>query len=70
MGDDPKEKTLEEVSKARSMGISVSLVGINLDREGKELSRRIVELGGGRLYSIKNLSDVGSVILEDYYSVI
>lgn len=69
VGNKPEDELLAEVSKARSMGISVSLVGIDLEKEGKELSRRIVELGEGRLYSVKNLEDVGTVVLEDYYSL-
>ncbi len=70
VGNKPEDELLAEVSKARSVGITVSLVGIGLDKEGKDLSRRIVELGEGRLYSIKNLEDVGTVVLEDYYSVV
>ena len=69
-GDEPEKSTLEEVSIARSKGITISLVGINLDDKGKKLAEKIVELGEGRLYAVRNLENVDQVVLEDYYSVI
>jgi len=66
-GDNPEKSTLEEVSMARSKGITISLIGINLDVKGKKLAEKIVEIGEGRLYVIRNLNDVDQVVLEDYY---
>ncbi|MBI2658104.1 VWA domain-containing protein [Candidatus Woesearchaeota archaeon] len=68
-GDSPEESTLEEASNARSRGITISLIGINLDAKGRKLAEKIVELGEGRLYVVKNLEDVDQIVLEDYYSV-
>ena len=68
-GDDPEESTLEEVSKARSRGITISLIGINLDDKGKKFAEKIVEVGQGRLYVVRNVEDVDEVVLQDYYSV-
>ena len=62
--------TLEEVSNARSQGITISLIGINLDKKGKELAEKIVELGEGRLYVIRSLDEVDQIVLEDYYSIV
>lgn len=69
-GDEPEKSTLEEVSAARSKGITISLIGISLDEKGKNLAEKIVEIGEGRLYIVRNLADVDQIVLEDYYSVI
>ena len=68
-GDEPEKSTLEEVSNAKSKGITISLIGINLDSKGKQLAEKIVELGEGRLYVVRNLENVDKIVLEDYYSV-
>ncbi len=69
-GDNPEKSTLEGASIARSKGITISLIGINLDEKGKKLAEKIVELGEGRLYVVRNLENVDNIVLEDYYSVI
>ena len=68
-GDEPEKSTLEEASIARSKGITISLIGINLDEKGKKLAEKIVELGEGRLYVVRNLENVDRIVLEDYYGV-
>jgi len=68
-GEEPEKSTLEEASVARSKGITISLIGINLDEKGKKLAEKIVELGEGRLYVVRNLENVDRIVLEDYYSV-
>ena len=68
-GESPEKSTLEEASIARSKGITISLIGINLDEKGKKFAEKIVELGEGRLYIIRNLENVDQIVLEDYYSV-
>ena len=67
-GDEPEKLTLEEASMARSKGITISLIGINLDEKGKNLAEKIVEIGEGRLYAVRNLENVDKVVLEDYYN--
>ncbi len=69
VGDRPEDEAMESVSRARSHGITISIVGINLSKEGKELSQKIVQLGDGRLYVVKSLENLDRIILEDYYSV-
>lgn len=69
-GDEPEKSTLEEASIARSKGITISLIGINLDEKGKKLAEKIVELGEGRLYVVRDLENVDRIVLEDYYSVV
>ena len=68
-GEEPEKFTLEEASTARSKGITISLIGINLDEKGRKLAEKIVQVGEGRLYVVRNLENVDKVVLEDYYSV-
>ncbi len=70
VGKDPEKETLEAVSSARSNGITISLIGIKLDNKGKALAEKIVKLGDGRLYIVKDLENLDKVVLEDYYSVL
>lgn len=65
-GQEPGKSTLEAVGRARSAGITVSLVGINLEKEGEKLARRIAEIGEGKLYRVRNLKELDVIILEDY----
>ncbi|MCB9358318.1 VWA domain-containing protein [Candidatus Woesearchaeota archaeon] len=66
-GNDPENTTLQAISKASCAGITTSLVGISLDEDGENLARKIVEISQGRLYSVSKLSDIDTVILEDYF---
>ena len=66
----PKQETLDAVSQLISHDITLSIVGIDLDKEGNDLARKMIELGQGRLYSIKELENVGTVVLDDYYAII
>ena len=68
-GDVPESDTIKAVGVARDQKITISLVGINLDDKGLELARKIVEVGQGRLYRVKDLSEVDKIILEDYESL-
>ena len=70
IGKDPEKEALQEVSIARNKGITISLIGINLNEKGRKLAEKIVELGEGKLYTVKNIENIDKVVLEDYYSVI
>ncbi|MBU0461225.1 MAG: VWA domain-containing protein [Nanoarchaeota archaeon] len=68
-GDKPEEAALEAASLARSAGITISIIGINLDEKGKTLAEKLVAIGSGRLYAVKDLEEIGKIVLLDYYSV-
>ena len=70
IGKEPEKDTLEEVSIAKNKGITISLIGINLNEKGKKLAEKIVELGEGKLYIVKNLENIDKIVLEDYYGVV
>ena len=69
IGKEPEQETLQEVSIARNKGITISLIGINLNEKGKKLAEKIVELGEGKLYIVKNIENIDKIVLEDYYSI-
>jgi len=69
IGKEPEKETLQEASMAKNKGITISLIGINLDEKGKKLAEKIVELGEGKLYAVKDVENVDQVVLEDYYSI-
>ncbi|MBS3131813.1 VWA domain-containing protein [Candidatus Woesearchaeota archaeon] len=69
IGKDPEKDTIEQVSIARDHGITISVIGINLDSNGKKLAEKIAEIGQGRLYVLKDTENVDQIVLEDYYSI-
>ena len=69
VGKEPEKETLRAVSTARGAGITISMVGIQLDKAGIELAKQITKIGEGRLSLAKDLNNVGNIVLEDYYAV-
>jgi len=69
-GDKPEEQTIEAVSAAKNANITLSLIGINLDDPGEKFAKKLVEVGEGRFYIVKNLEELDKIVLEDYYSLI
>jgi len=68
-GKEPEKETLDAAAYASSKGVTISLVGINLDKCGMELAEQIVQVGRGRLYVAERLQELDVIILRDYYSV-
>ncbi|MBI4451057.1 VWA domain-containing protein [Candidatus Woesearchaeota archaeon] len=68
VGEQPAQETLEAVSSARAAGITVSIVGINLDKQGKQLAERIAKVGDGRFLVVTDLEQVDQLVLEDYFA--
>lgn len=69
VGIKPEEETLACISEASAQGITVSLVGISLDAKGKAFAEKLVRLGEGRLYAVRNLNTIDRMVIEDYYQV-
>ncbi len=69
VGKDPYKKTINAISKAKEAGISVSIVGIELNEKGVHLAKEIAAIGGGKFYVVKTPEDLDTIILEDYYKL-
>lgn len=65
-GGEPGKLTLEAVGRARDAGVTISIVGINLEREGEQLARKMMEIGEGKLYRVRDLGELDAIVLEDY----
>jgi Mg-chelatase subunit ChlD len=68
-GKDPELETIQSVAAARNQHITISLIGINLDTRGIAIAKKIVEMGNGRLYIVKDVSDIDALILEEYREI-
>ncbi len=66
IGDKPEQDTLQSASEARSSGITLSIVGIRLDKSGKALAENLVRIGDGRLYIARQEDELDRLVLEDY----
>lgn len=68
-GKKPEQEVLEKISEAANQGITISVIGINLEPRGEKLAQKIVNVSRGSLYKVKALENVDSIILEDYYKI-
>ncbi|MFO7710915.1 MAG: VWA domain-containing protein [Candidatus Woesearchaeota archaeon] len=69
VGEDPNQEVLEAVSLARNSGITVSLIGINLDKDAISFAEKITSIGEGKLFVLRDLENLDKIILEDYHSL-
>jgi len=69
-GKEPEKNTLEAVSNIAAEGVTVSVIGISPDEEGKKLAEKITEIGKGRFLIAKNVEEVDVLVLEDYYAAV
>ena len=69
VGTQPEKTTLQAVADAHNKGITISVIGINLDDKGTKLAEAIAQTGEGRFFVVKNLEDLDRIVLEDYYAV-
>ncbi len=64
-GERPVEETMEEASACKESGMTISVVGINLDREGDDIARRIAQIGGGSFYHVSEAERVNEAVMLD-----
>lgn len=67
VGVDPYQAALDAVEKAAAAGITVSLIGIQLEKNAKEFTEKLVALGNGRFYLVENLEELDRIVLMEYY---
>ncbi|RLE46007.1 hypothetical protein DRJ22_03045 [Candidatus Woesearchaeota archaeon] len=68
-GKKPEQKTLQAISKARTAGITTSVIGIKLDTAGQKLAKQMTSIGKGRLSIAKKIDNLGNIILEEYHMI-
>lgn len=65
-GEKPIEDTLNTVKIIRNKNSFVSIIGINLNEEGENIAKKIVEIGGGNLFIVKDIKELSKVLILDY----
>ena len=60
------EKVYELTAIAASKKITISFIGVGLDKKGAKIAEKVVEIGKGRLYKVSKMDNVDSILLEDY----
>ncbi len=60
------DDVLAAAQEAQNRSVTVSIIGIALDTEGRELSQKIVDITEGRFFHVQNLQELDLLILEDY----
>lgn len=68
VGKDPEKEVLNAVAFAASKGISISVIGIELDSQGKRLAEEIVKIAKGNLYIVKEMENLDLILLQDWQS--
>lgn len=68
-GEDPEKEALDSVNEAIFNGVTISVIGVNLDDKGKIFSERVSQLGNGKFYVVRDLKNLDMVVLHDYYSL-
>ncbi|MEM2916303.1 MAG: VWA domain-containing protein [Candidatus Woesearchaeota archaeon] len=69
VGKEPEKETLEAVSAARALGITISLIGIQLDRKGIVLAEQMARLGEGKFSIVQDIENLDRIVLQDYYAL-
>ncbi|MFC1775050.1 VWA domain-containing protein [Nanoarchaeota archaeon] len=69
-GETPETDTLRAVSLAKDNSVTVSIIGIGLDRKAVKFARKLTLLGDGRLYLVRNLNNLDKIVLQDYESLV
>lgn len=69
IGKEPEQETLRAVGVARSHGITISLIGVQLDRKGTKLAEQMARLGNGRFTVAQDLENLDRLVLQDYYTL-
>ncbi|BFI73308.1 hypothetical protein YN1_2950 [Nanoarchaeota archaeon] len=64
-GEKPVYRTLETAKKLGST-CYISIIGIQLNKEGEEIAKQIVKYGNGRLFIVKNLEELKKLVLLEY----
>lgn len=65
-GEQPIAEVQPVVGRARSRGVGVSVLGVNLDENGRRLADHIVRESEGSLYMVRNTESMDAVVIDAY----
>ncbi len=69
VGADPQAESLAAISRIREAGITVSIIGIEMDQKARTFAEHAAEIGKGKVYLVKATDELDTIVLEDYYSI-
>lgn len=69
LGKKPEREVMEKASLAANQGITISIIGIGMNKTGESLAKKIVDISKGTLYKVRNIEDTDQIVLDDYYRV-
>ena len=69
VGDEPQKRCLEAAAKAKALDITISLIGIELDPKSIPFVHELVEITGGKVHIIDNVSQLDVLVLRDYEKI-
>jgi Mg-chelatase subunit ChlD len=67
LGKKPEQEVLKQVSEAHNQNVTISVIGISLNKQGEALAKKIVDTSQGNLFKATQLENLDQIILEDYY---
>jgi Mg-chelatase subunit ChlD len=68
-GEDPEKEALDAIAMAAAENITISMIGIDLDKNAEEFMQRASEIGLGKFYGVNNVDALDSIVLQDYMSL-
>ncbi|MBN1175734.1 VWA domain-containing protein [Candidatus Woesearchaeota archaeon] len=68
--NNPEGAVLDEIGKAIAQDITISVVGIALDKLGEKMATTIVDHSKGKLYAVSSPDEVQGVVIADYRSLL
>ncbi len=66
VGKDPFKDALEQAEFAKSHDITISIVGVGIEKDVETFALELTVKTGGKLYNVSNLDDMDAIILQDY----
>lgn len=67
LGKKPEKEVIKQVSNSHNQQITISVIGISLNKQGEQLAKKIVDISQGSLFKASKLENLDQIMLEDYY---
>jgi Mg-chelatase subunit ChlD len=61
-----EKRVIESVYNARDKGLRVSIIGIHINKKGRDLAKQITDITDGHLYEVKVIKDIPTIVISDY----
>lgn len=69
-GDTPEQDALDAITRAFAQGITISMIGIDLQEKSAQFLREAVARGNGKFHAVRDVQELDVVVLEEYDSVV